>query len=75
MVKEAPLRLIQQLSLGEPVKETATPQRPAGAPHAGTCAIPELLCTKQKWLWGLVFSVHARGCSHCRSSDEKHICL
>ena len=33
MVKEAPLRLIQQLSLGEPVKETATPQRPAGAPH------------------------------------------
>ena len=71
IIREALLRLFQQPSLGEPVGETAIPQRLAGPPQAGTCAIPELLCTKQKGLWGLVFSVHALGCSHCRSSDEK----
>lgn len=44
VMEGALLRLIQQPSLGEPVQETAIPQRPAGPPHAGTCPLPEVRC-------------------------------
>ena len=77
VLEGALLRLIQQPSLGEPVQETTVPQRPAGPPHAGTCPLPEVVCTKQS----PCKCSGRKGCGalcilctrwvYCRSSDEK----